>query len=140
MDSGTTACVAVIRGSTIYVANAGDSRCVLCRGDTAVDLSLDHKPEDLTEKRRIELAGGRITADGRVNGGLNLSRAIGEWLSEIIEVLAGFITFFFSGDHFYKRNSDLPLRDQMITALPDIRMEQLKSEDRFLVLACDGIW
>lgn len=120
VDSGTTACVAVIKGSTIYVANAGDSRCVLCRGDSAVDLSLDHKPEDLTEKRRIELAGGRITADGRVNGGLNLSRAI--------------------GDHFYKRNSELPLRDQMITALPDVRVEQLKAEDRFLVLACDGIW
>ena len=64
------------------VANAGDSRCVLCRGSTAVDLSVDHKPEDPVERSRIEKAGGKVTADGRVNGGLNLSRAIGKslWL------------------------------------------------------------
>ena len=61
------------------MANAGDSRCVLCRGGVAVDLSHDHKPEDDPERQRIENAGGRVTADGRVNGGLNLSRAIGEW-------------------------------------------------------------
>jgi len=28
----------------------------------------------------------------------------------------------------------------MITALPDIRVEPLKPEDKFIVLACDGIW
>jgi protein phosphatase 1G len=50
------------------------------------------------------------------------------------------MTRLFSGDHFYKRNNELPLRDQMITALPDVRVETLKPEDKFLVLACDGIW
>lgn len=59
------------------MANAGDSRCVLCRNGKAVDLSFDHKPEDDLERTRIEKAGGKVTADGRVNGGLNLSRAIG---------------------------------------------------------------
>jgi protein phosphatase 1G len=121
VDSGTTACVAVIKENTIYVANAGDSRCVLCReGDVAFDLSADHKPEDTKEKDRIEKAGGKITGDGRVNGGLNLSRAI--------------------GDHFYKKNTTLPLKDQMITSLPDICVETLRPTDKFLVLACDGIW
>ena len=42
-----------------------------------MDMSVDHKPEDDLERNRIEKAGGRVTADGRVNGGLNLSRAIG---------------------------------------------------------------
>ena len=60
------------------VANAGDSRCVLSRGGQALDLSFDHKPEDEPELNRIEKAGGKVTPDGRVNGGLNLSRAIGE--------------------------------------------------------------
>lgn len=59
------------------MANAGDSRCVLCRAGKAVDLSIDHKPEDEAERNRIEKAGGNVTVSGRVNGGLNLSRAIG---------------------------------------------------------------
>ena len=77
-DSGCTAVVAVLKGRELYVANAGDSRCVLCRGGNAFDMSIDHKPEDPIELDRITIAGGRVTMDGRVNGGLNLSRAIGE--------------------------------------------------------------
>lgn len=42
-------------------------------------MSLDHTPQNDIEKNRIEAAGGRITSDGRVNGGLNLSRAIGTY-------------------------------------------------------------
>lgn len=41
-------------------------------------MSFDHKPEDEIESNRINKAGGRVTEDGRVNGGLNLSRAIGD--------------------------------------------------------------
>jgi protein phosphatase 1G len=77
-DSGCTACVVLLHGDQLVVANAGDSRCVLCRAGKAVELSFDHKPEDDEEKSRIEKAGGKVTMDGRVNGGLNLSRAIGE--------------------------------------------------------------
>ena len=71
--------MALLRGKDLYVANAGDSRCVVSREGKAVDMSVDHKPEDDLERNRIEKAGGRVTADGRVNGGLNLSRAIGEF-------------------------------------------------------------
>ncbi len=46
-----------------------------------------------------------------------------------------------SGDHFYKKNKALPLKEQMISPLPDVRVEQLdRQTDTFLVLACDGIW
>ena len=89
-DSGCTAVVALIRGSKLFVANAGDSRCIVCRDGKAVELSDDHKPEDQAEMTRIERAGGRVTPDGRVNGGLNLSRAL--------------------GDHAYKTNKNLPLQ------------------------------
>ncbi|KFD50769.1 hypothetical protein M513_08310, partial [Trichuris suis] len=120
VDSGTTACVVVLRDKTVYVAKLLISRCVLCREGIAKDLSVDHKPEDEIEKARIEKAGGAITGDGRVNGGLNLSRAI--------------------GDHFYKANDLLPIKDQMISALPDIKIHELEKGDEFLVIACDGIW
>lgn len=62
----------------VFIANAGDSRAVLCRDALAKDLSEDHKPEDEKEKERIVKAGGEVTPDGRVNGGLNLSRALGK--------------------------------------------------------------
>lgn len=77
-DSGCTACVALLHGSQLYVANVGDSRCVVSRAGTAYDMSVDHKPEDEIETNRITKAGGKVTEDGRVNGGLNLSRALGQ--------------------------------------------------------------
>uniref|UniRef100_A0ABK0LW69 protein-serine/threonine phosphatase n=1 Tax=Rattus norvegicus TaxID=10116 RepID=A0ABK0LW69_RAT len=119
-DSGTTAVVALIRGKQLIVANAGDSRCVVSEAGKALDMSYDHKPEDEVELARIKNAGGKVTMDGRVNGGLNLSRAI--------------------GDHFYKRNKNLPPQEQMISALPDIKVLTLTDDHEFMVIACDGIW
>ncbi|XP_003383191.1 PREDICTED: probable protein phosphatase 2C 60 [Amphimedon queenslandica] len=119
-ESGSTATVCLIKTNILYVANAGDSRCVLSSNGEAVDLSLDHKPIDPLERERIERAGGHIDEDLRVNGGLNMSRAI--------------------GDHMYKTNETLPLKDQMISAYPDVHTRLLQTQDQFLVLASDGIW
>ncbi|XP_053722725.1 protein phosphatase 1G isoform X1 [Synchiropus splendidus] len=119
-DSGTTAVVALIRGKQLIVANAGDSRCVVSEKGKAVDMSYDHKPEDEVELTRIKNAGGKVTMDGRVNGGLNLSRAI--------------------GDHIYKRNKTLPPEEQMISAMPDVKVLTLNDDHDFMVIACDGIW
>jgi serine/threonine protein phosphatase PrpC len=86
-----------------------------------VDLSCDHKPENAEEKARIEEAGGSVSEDGRVEGNLNLSRAI--------------------GDLTYKQHAGLPAEKQMISADPDVRVESVRrGEDEFFVLACDGIW
>jgi len=51
---------AQIKGNTIYCANAGDSRGVMCRGGKAINLSDDHKPMDPVEKARIEKANGFV--------------------------------------------------------------------------------
>ena len=53
------------------------SSCLYVTG-VAVDMSVDHKPTDPPELERILRAGGQVGADSRVNGGLNLSRAIGD--------------------------------------------------------------
>ncbi|XP_061364370.1 probable protein phosphatase 2C 60 isoform X1 [Gastrolobium bilobum] len=117
--SGSTACVAIIRNNQLFVANAGDSRCVISRKGQAYNLSRDHKPDLEIEKERILKAGGFIHA-GRVNGSLNLARAI--------------------GDMEFKQNRFLPAEKQIVTANPDINTVDLCDEDEFIVLACDGIW
>lgn len=43
---GSTAVIAYINHSTLYVSNVGDSRAVLSRGGLAYRLSRDHKPDD----------------------------------------------------------------------------------------------
>ena len=57
IQAGCTAVVAVIKSGVLYVANAGDSRGVLCRGGRAVAMSEDHKPAQETERTRILNAG-----------------------------------------------------------------------------------
>ncbi|KAH1067260.1 hypothetical protein J1N35_032247 [Gossypium stocksii] len=118
-NSGSTACVAILRNNQLVVANAGDSRCVISRKGQAYNLSRDHKPDLEAEKERILKAGGFIHA-GRVNGSLNLSRAI--------------------GDMEFKQNKLLPAEKQTLSANPDINTVELCDDDDFLVLACDGIW
>ncbi|KHG19769.1 hypothetical protein F383_03979 [Gossypium arboreum] len=87
--------------------------------EEAYNLSKDHKPELELEKDRILKAGGFIQV-GRINGSLNLARAI--------------------GDVEFKQNKTLPAEKQIVTANPDINAVELCDDDEFLVLACDGIW
>merc|ERR1712176_101522 len=120
---GCTAICVLVRKEEIIAANAGDSRAVLSRAGKQVELSFDHKPTDETEKTRIQAAGGYLedTPGGaRVNGNLNLSRAI--------------------GDLEYKKRSDLPPEQQIICSTPDVLTEQRTPEDEFVILACDGVW
>ena len=118
-QAGSTCVVAVIRDNTLTVANAGDSRAVLCRRGEAIPLSRDHKPQDEDERARIQNAGGFVQ-EGRVNGSLALSRAI--------------------GDLEYKQSKNLPAHEQIVTAHPEITVNEIKDGDEFLVIACDGIW
>mmetsp|Transcript_37125 Transcript_37125/g.93186 ORF Transcript_37125/g.93186 Transcript_37125/m.93186 type:complete len:788 (+) Transcript_37125:819-3182(+) len=114
--AGSTA-VAVLRvGKKLYVSNAGDSRAVLCRAGQALRISLDHKPTDPEEEDRIREQGGYVMVDspggsGRVNGGLAVSRSIGDFYM-----------------HPY------------VTEKPYLREVELTDEDEFLILACDGVW
>jgi len=117
--AGCTANVALIVKNELYVANAGDSRCILFSDGKAIAMSEDHKPDLDQEKDRIQKAGGYIV-DGRINGNLNLSRAI--------------------GDLEYKKDTDRKVHEQLIIAVPELKQRTLTSSDSMLVLGCDGIW
>lgn len=64
--SGTTASIAFIRRSNIYIGHVGDSCIVLGYQDPCSDhwrgaaLTQDHKPENPTEFKRISQAGGMV--------------------------------------------------------------------------------
>lgn len=45
-----------MKGNTLVVANAGDSRCVCSRDGTAIAMTADHKPTDKEELERISKA------------------------------------------------------------------------------------
>ncbi|KAI3422975.1 uncharacterized protein J3R85_011492 [Psidium guajava] len=135
--AGSTAVVAVVGEEELVVANCGDSRAVLCRGDVAVPLSRDHKGNSTTlwhplflfmvmyrlrpillclvpdEKERVEAAGGRIIDwnGSRVLGVLATSRSI--------------------GDYYLK---------PYVIADPEVTVSKRTESDNFLVIASDGLW
>ena len=59
-NSGCTAVICVITPNHFVCANAGDSRCVLGSRHETIPLSMDHKPADVEETRRIVAAGGVV--------------------------------------------------------------------------------
>ena len=76
--AGCTATVLLVTKKEVVCANAGDSRTVMASRGTAKDLSVDHKPDDPAEQRRIQSSGAYVV-EGRVNGRLALSRALGDF-------------------------------------------------------------
>ena len=83
---GTTLVTLLVTRRSLTVANLGDSRAVLCRAGTALPLSRDHKPKNASELQRIVGAGGFVV-DGRVNGDLSLSRALGDFRHKCVPEL-----------------------------------------------------
>jgi serine/threonine protein phosphatase PrpC len=78
-NAGCTSCVVLITKDTIYCANSGDSRaCLATKKGKVIELSHDHKPDNEGELKRVK-AGGGFVEDGRVQGVIAVSRAIGDW-------------------------------------------------------------
>ncbi|MCO5567270.1 hypothetical protein L7F22_020960 [Adiantum nelumboides] len=111
---GSTAVTAIlINGNRLLVANVGDSRAVLSRQGTAVQLSIDHEPSN--EREAIETKGGfvtRLPGDvARVDGQLAVARAF--------------------GDKMLKEH---------LSSDPDVREEWISENDELLIVASDGLW
>jgi len=116
-NDGSTGIIAYLNGNQLYVANAGDSRGIMCDDGQLIELSSDHKPTVETEKIRIESNGGKVSK-GRINGFLAVSR--------------GF------GDLPYKNQETLG--EKLVTVEPEVRKLDITSKSSFILLACDGLW
>lgn len=133
--SGSCAVAALIVGDICYVANVGDSRAIMSgeQGNKVYPLTKDHKPNDPTERQRIEKNGGRvyqstaqIAPDQQIMGPfrilpgrLSVSRSIGDFEAKIAE---------------YGGNPEV------LIATPEIRAFKIHSEYDFILMASDGIF
>uniref|UniRef100_A0A0E0LZQ1 protein-serine/threonine phosphatase n=1 Tax=Oryza punctata TaxID=4537 RepID=A0A0E0LZQ1_ORYPU len=125
-DGATAVCVWVL-GQTVVVANAGDAKAVLARststdGEGAVDdtksqlkaivLTREHKAIFPQERARIQKAGGSVGPNGRLQGRIEVSRAL--------------------GDRQFKKVG--------LIATPDVHSFEVTKKDHFIILGCDGLW
>ena len=114
LHDGSTGITALLRNGKLLVGNVGDCRALLLSAGKTIQMSIDQKPTNPDEQRRIASLGGVITNNlgvTRVNGVLAVSRAFGNRkLRKVIR--------------------------------PDVEMMQreLTRDDDFLVMASDGLW
>lgn len=79
-EMGTTAVICLIKQNYIYISNVGDSMAVMYKNGKAEQLTVEHKVSLSSERARIEKSGARVI-NNRIEGRLNLTRAIGNYLS-----------------------------------------------------------
>lgn len=87
-ESGATCSVCIVRGTTLFIANVGDSKVVLSRAGSSVDLTKDHNCKSMEETLRVEEAGGEVEF-GFVGGELEVTRSIGDLRLDTGEKLKG---------------------------------------------------
>lgn len=98
----------------LNIMNTGDGRCVLCRNNIGIALTKDHKPDWPEERNRINSAGGVVERDD-----------YGTYRIEEYSVSRAF------GDKSCAR---------FITHRPELYKYKITNKDRFMILACDGLW
>ena len=130
--SGSTCVTIILTKNKIISANAGDSRAVMGRYINGkwinIDLSHDQKPNNPGEKERILSHGGRIEAYKDENGGD------------------------FGPPRVWLKNEDIPglamsrsFGDEVAASVgtisePEIEEYEITEDDKFIILASDGIW
>ena len=87
VQDGACAVAVWVVNECVRVSNIGDARCVLARVSDkegsvgqlrALTLTKEHLALHPAERARIEKAGGSVSAEGRLNGRIMVSRSFGD--------------------------------------------------------------
>lgn len=153
--SGCTACVAHISNGVLHVANLGDSRAVLGVQEpdghwSAVSLTNDHNAENPDELQRIlgehpPSEWKTVVRHDRLLGLLLPFRAFGDvrfkWsadmLSRVYETRMDVLS---AVSEAVRTLPPHYLTPPYLSAQPEVTRHHIRSADKFLVLATDGLW
>ncbi|KAF9985623.1 hypothetical protein BGZ65_010330 [Modicella reniformis] len=150
--SGSCALLAYVdpRENDLYIACTGDSRAVMgVRGPSsdgghvwrAVPLSFDQTGRNRWEVKRLqeEHPGEESTVimGGRVLGGLEPTRSFGDARYKWSKEIQGKVFQLFPTYRQPYRNYHTP---PYVTAKPVVQHHKIQPEDRFLIMATDGLW
>lgn len=111
------------------LAHVGDSRAILCRAGQAVQVTEDHKPDRIDEKKRIERAGGLVL---NVRGAWRIAAPANRGSKSSRREYQGLSITRSLGDACFK-NPALSAAD------PEVRVLPITDKDLFVVLVTEGV-
>ncbi|CAG8595745.1 8783_t:CDS:1 [Paraglomus occultum] len=146
--SGSCAILAYIdvNNKDLYIACSGDSRAVLGRRQggkwTTLPLSFDMTGSELREVERLqaEHPGEDVIFKGRVFGGLMPTRAFGDARYKWDLDLQSKVNDAFPALAREPPGGLLYKTPPYVTARPDVKHIKITPDDKFLVIATDGLW
>ncbi len=135
--SGTTLVSILLDGTKLIAANVGDSRAILgsYKEDHTmkiIELTDDHKPQRDDERKRLEEAKAILLTEREIRGFGDESKIY------ICREKGGDIVY---GVLFTRSIGDFDAHENLgVSAKPEVLVHQLTSNDRYLILASDGVW
>ena len=141
--SGSCAVILVLVDNIIYIANVGDSRCLLSMNDCKkfIEVTKDHKPNTPDEKKRIELFGGKIYQTETLIKKSNNPDIIGKKLVGPYRVSPGGLSVSRTIGDVEAKLEKFGGNQNVVISEPDIFVYDLNKDDiDFFILGCDGIF
>ena len=139
LDSGATALVVFMSEDQLFVAGAGDTRCVLATthadGLVAVPLSVDHKVDLAAEQHRLEQAGAWVRPEIREEDEYEPARLYQNQGSHPRDKPKGG-----PGLCVSRCLGDLPAGLCGLIPTPQVTTHSIGTEDLFMIIASDGVW
>ena len=141
--SGSCAVVVIMVDKKIYIANVGDSRCILSmdNGKKFIEVTKDHKPNSPNEMKRIKKYGGNIYQTETLMNNNNNPNLNGKILLGPYRVFPGRLSVSRTIGDAEAKLEKFGGNPHVIISEPDIFYYDLDKNDiDFFILGCDGIF